>query len=91
MGGGDGQLATQTGLEEVRGVWFLPTGAYLLCTHKGSRVWYVDTSGYIHLFLNGYRNGEHAGDGTWFYNPNESRVSKCRAVTMDYEGNILLT
>ncbi len=91
FGGGDGQLALDTALEEVRGVWFLPTGAYFLCTHRSSRVWYVDTSGYIHLFLNGNRNGAHAGDGTWFYNPTEFRVSECRAVTVDYAGNILIT
>jgi DNA-binding beta-propeller fold protein YncE len=90
-GGGDGQLALQTALEEVRGVWFLPTGAYLLCTHRSSRLWYVDTAGYIHLLLNGYRSGTHAGDGTWFYRPTEYRVSECRAVTVDYSGNILLT
>ncbi|MEI6972470.1 MAG: hypothetical protein WCL44_13260 [bacterium] len=90
-GGGDGQLALNTGLEEVRGVWFMPTGAYLLCTHKGSDVWYVDTAGYNHLLLNGASHDEHAGDGTWFYNPSEYRVSKCRAVTMDYDGNILVT
>jgi hypothetical protein len=51
----------------------------------------VDTAGYIHLFLNGYRNDNHAGDGTWFYNPGEYRVSKCRAVTVDYEGHVLIT
>jgi hypothetical protein len=90
-GGGDGQLALATGLEEVRGVWFLPTGAYFLATHRGSQVWYVDTAGYIYLFLNGWRNETHAGDGTWFYNPAEFRVSECRAVTVDYEGNVLIT
>ena len=90
-GGGDGQLATNTGLNEVRGVWFLPSGAFFLCTHRGSQVWYVDTAGYINLFLNGSRSGSHAGDGTWFYKPSELRVSECRAVTMDYEGNLLIT
>lgn len=90
-GGGDGQPALETGLEEVRGVWFLPSGAYFLCTHRGSRVWYVDTEGYIHLFLNGSRNGAHAGDGTWFYNPSQNRVSECREVTMDSRGNLLIT
>jgi len=91
FGGGDGALATETALEEVRGVWMLPSGAFVVCTHRSSRVWYVDTEGYIHLFLNGNRNGAHAGDGTWFYNPLEARVSECRAVTMDYEGNLLIT
>jgi hypothetical protein len=90
-GGGDGQLVLNTGLEEVRGVWFLPTGAYFICTHKGSDVWYIDTAGYVHRFLNGSSHDEHAGDDTWFYNPDEYRVSKCRAVTMDYEGNVLIT
>lgn len=90
-GGGDGQPALSTGLEEVRGVWFLESGAYFLCTHRSSRVWYVDTAGTVHLFLNGYRSDNHAGDGTWFYNPGEFRVSKCRAVTMDRQGNLLIT
>ena len=54
-------------------------------------VWYVDTVGCIHLFLNGRRNGAHAGNGTWFYNPAEFRVSECRAVTVDYAGNLLIT
>lgn len=90
-GGGDGYPATETALNEVRGVWFLPDGSFFVCTHRGSQVWYVDRGGYIHLFLNGYRSGTHAGDGTWFYNPNEYRVSEVRAVVVDYEGNILIT
>jgi hypothetical protein len=91
VGGGDGQAATNTALNEVRGVWFLPSGAFLVATHRGSQVWYVDTDGHIHLFLNGDRNGAHAGDGTWFYNPAEPRVSECRAITMDFAGNLLIT
>jgi hypothetical protein len=90
-GGGDGGGATLTPLDGVRGVWFLPTGAFFVCTHRGSQVWYVDTAGYIHLFLNGYRNDSHAGDGTWFWNVSEWRLSECRAITMDYEGNLLIT
>lgn len=92
FGGGDGEFATETFLNEVRGVWFMPNGGYLLCTHRGSQVWYVDTAGYIHLLLNGSASFDtHAGDGTWFYNPAEFRVSECRAITMDLDGNILIT
>ena len=76
---------------EVRGVWFLPSGAQFLCTRRGSQVWYVDTAGYVRLFLNGSRSDTHAGDGTWFWNPTEFRVSECRAVTMDRQGNLLIT
>lgn len=90
-GGGDGALATETGLNEVRGIWFLSGGSFFVCTHRGSQLWYVDSGGYIHLFLNGSSSHTHAGDGSWFYNPYEYRISQCRAVTMDYSGNILLT
>jgi hypothetical protein len=89
--GSDGQLATDTGLNEVRGVWFLPTGAYFLATHRGSQVWYVDVSGYIHLCLNGHTSNTHAGDGTWFYDPTQFRVSEIRAITADRQGNLLIT
>jgi streptogramin lyase len=91
FGGGDGQIATETALNEVRAIWFVPTGAYFLATHRGSQVWYVDTAGYIHLFLNGDRRDTHAGDGTWFYNPFEFRVSEIRAITADFDGNLLIT
>jgi hypothetical protein len=89
-GGGDGGLATLTPLREVRGVWFLPTGAYFVCTHRGSQVWYVDVEGLIHLFLNGLTSDTHSGDGTWFWNPSEFRISECRALTMDHAGNLLI-
>jgi hypothetical protein len=89
-GGGDNQAATSTGLNQVRGIWFLPTGAYLLGTDAGSQVWYVDTAGVIHLLLNG-NSSSHAGDGSYFFNPGQARVSKVRQITMDYEGNLLIT
>ncbi len=90
-GGGDGQPALETGLNEVRGVWFLPSGAFVVCCHRGSQVWYIDTEGLAHLLLNGDRYGSHGGDGAWFYHPAELRVSKCRAVTLDYDDNLLIT
>jgi len=91
LGGGDGQLATSTALNEVRALWPVPTGGFLVGTHRGSQLWYIDTAGYIHLLLNGNRNGAHAGDGTWFYNPAQARVSEIRGVTMDHQGNLLIT
>jgi hypothetical protein len=90
-GGGDGQLATATGLAQVRAICFLPTGAFFVGTDSGSRTWYVDTAGFIHLFLNGTPNNAHAGDGTWFYNPTELRTGPVRAITSDREGNLLIT
>ncbi|NIP98332.1 MAG: hypothetical protein GWO24_34940, partial [Akkermansiaceae bacterium] len=61
--GGHGSRATATGLDEVRGVAVLDTGGYFLCTHKGDQVWYVDTSGYIWVFVNPTGDKGHAGDG----------------------------
>ena len=90
-GGGDGELATATALDQVRGVWAMPNGGFVLATHRSSRVWYLDPDGYINLLLNGNRVGVHFGDGTWFYNPLELRVSECRAITMDYDGNLIIT
>jgi len=91
VGGGDGYLATETALFQVRGIWFLPTGGYFLATDAACQVWYVDTSGYIHLLLNG-SIGAHAGDGVWVYdNPTTAKISNGKQITMDYDGNLILT
>ncbi|MFO0744632.1 MAG: hypothetical protein U1F43_03025 [Myxococcota bacterium] len=89
-GGGDGQLAVDTGLNEVRAVWFVDTGGYLVGTHEGNQVWYVDTKGVIHLFVDGGDNHAHSGDGLYFKSPGK-KVSEVRAITLDHQGNILIT
>lgn len=88
-GGGDGALAKETALHGVRGIWLLPNSGYFLATHEGCQIWYVDTRGIIHLFLDGARNA-HAGDDEDFKTPG-LKVSEVRAVTMDRQGNILIT
>jgi sugar lactone lactonase YvrE len=88
-GGGDGELALNTGLWGVRGVWFLPNGGYFLATHEGSQIWYVDTAGVIHLFVDGSRSF-HEGDGEYFRTPGY-KVSEVRATTMDKQGNLIIT
>jgi hypothetical protein len=89
FGGGDGFPALETGLDGVRGVWFHPLGGYFLATHEGDQVWYVDSRGTIHLFLEG-TGGAHAGDGEHFRTPG-SKVSEVRAVTLDAAGNVIVT
>ena len=89
-GGGDGRPALETGLDQVRGVWVHEeTGGFFLATQRGSQVWYVDTAGIIHLFLDGM-SGVHAGDGEPFDAPGP-KVSEIRSVTMDRRGNLLVT
>jgi len=89
-GGGEGDQATQVGLEEVRGVWAHPRGGFFVATHKGGQVWFVDPDGTIHLFVDGDNDDTHAGDGQPFDRPGP-KISEPRAVTMDPEGNVLVT
>ena len=70
----------------MSGRW--PTGGYLLATHKGSQVWYVDAAGIIHLLVDG-ATGNHAGDGAWFHSPG-LKVSEVRSVALDAQGNLLI-
>ncbi len=59
-GGGSGQPALVTGLDEVRGIFFHPEGGYLLATHHGGQVWFVDDNQTIHLLIDGDNRGQHA-------------------------------
>ena len=88
-GGGDGFPAVQTGLWGVRGICFLPNDGYLLATHEGSQVWYVDPAGIIHLFLDG-QTIAHSGDGEWFHSTG-LKVSQPRQITIMDNGDLLIT
>lgn len=88
-GGGDGALATETGLAGVRGIAFMDNGGLLLATHAGSQVWYVDAAGVIHLFLDGDRDA-HSGDGQFFRSPGK-KIAEVRAVTVAPNGDVLVT
>jgi hypothetical protein len=71
--------AAANGLNQVRGVWPVPTGGYLLGTDAGSQVLYVDPAGILYIFVDGH-DGSHSGDGQWFYSPGnavDTGVSWC--------------
>lgn len=90
-GGGDGEDALATGLNQVRGIWPLEElGGYFLATQAGSQIWYLDGAGKIHLFLDGSPDGVHAGDGRPYSDPGK-KVSNIRSVTRDRAGNLLIT
>lgn len=89
-GGGDGEPALETGLHEVRAIWFHPLGGFLVATHQGGQVWYVDTEGLIHLMVDGDSEHSHAGDGEAF-DTEGAKISEPRAVTLDPVGRILIT
>jgi hypothetical protein len=86
----DGSLALTNSLYGVRGVWQPPTGGYFLATDYGAQFLYVDTTGVIHIFVNGYADS-HAGDGQWFYNnPSGYKFGQLRSVSMDNQGNLII-
>jgi len=90
-GGGHGIAALQTAFHGVRGVWVLEDNSYFLATHEGSQIWYVDTAGIAHLFINGKEGDKyHTGDGENF-RTSGYKVSEVRAITADYQGNLLIT
>ncbi|CAN5255067.1 hypothetical protein BH23VER1_BH23VER1_28290 [soil metagenome] len=92
-GGGSGFPAVQTGLEQVRGIAFDEAGGFFLCTHKGGNIWYVDTSGIIHLVLSGKGSGNlNEGDGMPFsQNRFLEKLSEPRAVALAPDGDLLIT
>ncbi|WP_394147259.1 hypothetical protein [Shewanella atlantica] len=89
-GCGDGCLATETALNQVRGIWFHPNGGYFLATHKGGQIWFVDPDGIIHLFVDGGKNDQHSGDRR-AYNAPGKKISEPRAISLDSKGNLLIT
>jgi hypothetical protein len=89
-GGGDGFPALQTGLYGPRGVWPVPTGGYLILLHDGSQLWYLDSADTMRLLVNGAGGTTHNGDGFFFYDLSELKLSEGRSVAMDYDGNILI-
>lgn len=91
-GGGEGMSATATGFYGPRGVWPVPTGGYLLLLHDGAQLWYVDAANTVHLLVNGIGGNVfvQAGDGGFFYAPDQYFIGEGRSVTMDYAGNIII-
>lgn len=90
-GGGDGQPALETALEQVRGVAFVPSGGFFACTHRGSDVWFIDRDGIAHLFISGdRRSSPYAGEGTLASGPGD-KLSEVRAINLTPGGDLIIT
>jgi hypothetical protein len=89
-GGGDGDLAVDVGLAQVRGIWFHPLGGYFLATHEGGQLGYVDTEGVWHLMLDGDDEHSHGGDDEHWSTPGK-KLSEPRAVVMNAHGDLVIT
>lgn len=88
-GGGDGALATDSGLDEPRAIAFTDDGGFFVGTHEGNQLWWVAPEGTLHLFLDGGDNHAHGGDGRYFRSPGK-KVSEVRSVALDRAGNVLV-
>jgi len=88
----DGASASANAFYGARGVWPVPTGGYLLLLHDGAQLWYVDSANTAHLLVNGIGGNVfvQAGDGGFFYAPNQFFIGEGRSVTMDDAGNIII-
>ncbi len=91
QGGGDGEAALDTGLAEVRGIWFHPEGGYFLATHDGGQLGYVDTDGLWHVMLDGNNDPNTHGGEDEHWSTEGLKISEPRAITMDRRGNLILT
>lgn len=92
-GGGSGFPALATGLNQVRGIACDAYGGYFLCTMKApAGIWYVDTSGIIHLLVAGEGRGStHSGDGVWVGDERfEAKLSEPRSVALGPNGDLLI-
>lgn len=90
-GGGDGQPALETALEEVRGVAFVPSGGFFACTHRGSDVWFIDTTGIAHLFISGVRNSSPFNGEGMIASGAGDKLSEVRAINLTPGGDLIIT
>jgi hypothetical protein len=89
--GVDGAPALTTPLEGVRAVFPAHPddgGGFFLGTHEGCQLWFVDSTGVAHLFLDGEKDA-HAGVDEPFDSPGK-KVSELRSVTLDGQGNVIV-
>ena len=88
----DGQTASSSFVEQPRGIAFRPDGSYFLCGHKNGSVWFVDTAGILHRYLQGKRSGDSYSlpDGQHPPLTGVDYFAQPRAVTLAPNGNLLV-
>ena len=88
----EGQLATNIPLEEVRGIAFHSLGGYVVASHKGGDLWYVDQANVVHLILQGDRSGSNkSGDGQGVtINRTTLKIAEPRSVRVGWNGDVII-
>ena len=87
----DGLAANNCYMKQVRGVAFLPNGAYFVCGHKDGSIWYVDTAGIVHRYIYGKGTSDSFSPSTGLHPPITASFYMCqpRAVTVSPDGNLI--
>ena len=88
-----GQLAIKSFIEGPRGIAFLPNGAYFLCAHQGGDIWFVDTAGILHRYIQGSGKGDGYAIVGDQHPPlvGKNFMSEPRSVTLAPNGDLLVT
>jgi len=79
---GSGGPATNAGLDQVRGIAFLPHGGMFLATQGDGDIWYVDTNHIAHEFI--------AGSGNSVPMPTDE-IAEPRGISLAPSGDLLIT
>jgi hypothetical protein len=85
-----GDSAKTVGLLEVRGLAFHPLGGYFLATHAGGDIWYVDTDGEAHLFIQGNSANAHNPEPFPVPAEEDNEISEPRSVSLALNGDLLI-
>lgn len=88
----DGQLALNSYIDGPRGIAFRPDGSYFICGHKNGPIWFVDTAGVMHKYLqgSGRRDNYSLPDGQHPPLVGNDYFAQPRAVTLAPDGNLIV-
>ena len=88
----DGQFASESFIDGPRGIAFRPDGSYFLCAHRDGNVWFVDTAGVLHKYLQGLgrKDGYILPDEVHPPLTDQSYFAQPRAVTLAPNGNLIV-
>lgn len=88
----NGQLALYSFIDEPRGLAFRADGSYFLCGHKDGSVWFVDTTGTLHQYLEGAGGKDKFALTDGLHPPltDKNYFAQPRSVALAPNGNLLV-
>ena len=88
----DGQLIGESFLDQPRGLAFRADGSYFICGHRDGNIWFVDTTGALHLYISGAGKKDSYSLFDGLHPPLTGLIylSQPRAVTLAPNGDLLV-